>query len=239
MKRILALIIVTVMMVSIIACSSTDSGNSQAASANAKKVLLVRAKEGGGEEIIINHLKKQGYTVYDIVDASFTVDKANGYGVIYISSTVNTNKMDINKLKQSSVPLVLSKTQLAGNIGMAATTSFGEEEKVITNDIKDSKNPLAAGLKNTIAVYKTEGKISYGSSPGKEGAVIADYAAKGNITKATIFAYEKGAKNANNEPVPARQVFFSLPPGQANNLTDNGWKLFDAAIQWAAQNGNK
>lgn len=236
MKRLLAFFIVTVMMISLIACSSTDSNNSQATSTNAKKVLLVRAKEGGGENFIINRLKKQGYTVFDIVDAHFTVEKANGYGVIYISSAVNSSNID-SKLKQSTVPVVSSKTQVAGMIGMGGASNFGETSEVRTNVIRDSKHPIAAGLKDTIAIYKEDGKLSYSQSPSKEATIIAENPVNGNNKQYTVFAYEKGAKNILGDPVPARQVFFSLPAGQEPNLTDNGWKLFDAAIQWAAQNG--
>jgi hypothetical protein len=224
------------MAASIIGCSS--AANTQAESANAKKVLLVRTTEGGGENTIISHLKKQGYTVYDIVDAQFTVEKAKDYGVIYISAAVNSAKID-SKLKQSTVPIVLSKTQVSGMIGMGGVSNYGETDAIKTVQIKDSKHPIAAGLKDVTAIYKEEGKISYSQSPSKEAAIIAENPFNGNNKQYTVFAYEKGAKNILGETVPARQVFFSLPTGQENNLNDNGWKLFDAAIEWAAQNGKK
>ncbi|UUZ96490.1 hypothetical protein LJK87_20595 [Paenibacillus sp. P25] len=167
MKRWLALLMVLVLALSAAACSSSGSDGSKAASANAKKVLLVRAKEGGGEDLIISHLKKTGYTVFDVVDASFKLEQANGYGVIYISAAANSAKFDNNQLKQSTIPVVLSKTQLAGNIGMAGVTSFGEEDGVVTNDIKDAKHPLAAGLTGTVAIFKDKGKISYGRQSGQ------------------------------------------------------------------------
>lgn len=235
MKKVLVLVAAMVMTVSTSACSSADS---QATPANANKVLLVRAKEGGGENLIIDHLKKKGYTVYDVVDANLSMEQAKNYGVIYVSSAASSTKID-TRLKQSPVPLVVSKTQTASNIGMMGITDYGEEAGVKTSQIVDGKHPLAAGLKGTVAIYKEDGKISYSPSPSKEATVILEYPADGNKKKATIFAYEKGAKNVSGETVPARQVFFSLPAGQAPNLTDDGWKLFDAAIQWAAQNGTK
>ncbi|WP_248927533.1 hypothetical protein [Paenibacillus hamazuiensis] len=235
MKRMFAFCAAALLAVAMTACSSVPVG-SQAASGNAKKVMLVRAKEGGGEQLIIDHLKKMGYTVYDAVDASFSVEAAKDYGVVYISSAVNSSKID-SKLKQLAVPVVVSKTQVASMLGMGGASGFGEAPGVKTGQIKDGKHPAAAGLKDTVAIYKEEGKISYSLSPSSEAAVIALNPVNGNAKQNTIFAYEKGAKNALNEPVPARQVFFSLPTGQETNLTDNGWKLFDAAIQWAAQGG--
>ncbi|WP_259617297.1 hypothetical protein [Paenibacillus doosanensis] len=239
-KAWVTLMVSIVMLGSIIACSSApaSSGGVQASSANAKKAMVIRKKEGGGEAFIINHLKKQGYQVMDVVDQDFTVDKANGYGVVYVSEGVNSSKMDA-KLKTSKVPVVIAKNQAASDAGLVGVSQYGDEDKVRTVHILDSKHPLAAGLKDTVAIYKEEGKISYGLHPGKDAVVIAEYPASGSNKKVTIFGYEKGAKNINNEAVPARQVYFSLPTGEESKLTDDGWKLFDAAIAWAAANGGK
>ncbi|WP_028548331.1 hypothetical protein [Paenibacillus sp. UNC451MF] len=242
MKRLFALLIAVVMAGSLIACS-TQSGTGSAqvsanAGANAKKVLLIRKKEGGGDPFIISHLKKQGYQVMDIVDVDFTVEKAKGYGVIYVSESVNSSKID-TKLKSSSVPFVVAKNQIASEAGLVGMQQFGQVEGVKTINILDSKHPLAAGLKDTVAIYKEDGKISYGLHPGKEAVTIAEYPVSGDNKKVTIFGYEKGSKNINNEVVPARQVYFSMPTGEENKLTDNGWKLFDAAMEWAAANGGK
>jgi hypothetical protein len=246
MKRIMAMLVAAVMIVSIVACSASTQGNptsddsqiTGSSSANAKKLLFIRKKEGGGDPFAMNHLKKLGYQVMDIVDSDFTVDKANGYGVIYISESVNSSKIDV-KLKQSPVPVVYAKTQAASDAGLVGVQQFGQAEGVKTIQIMDNKHPLAAGLKDTVAIYKEDGRISYGLHPGKEAAIIAEYPTSGDNKKVTIFAYEKGARNISNTVVPARQVFFSLPSGEEPKLTDDGWKLFDAAIEWAALNGKK
>ncbi|WP_282935329.1 hypothetical protein [Paenibacillus sp. RC67] len=242
MKRWLALLMAMMMAVSIMACSAQGgSGNAQVsanAAANAKKVLLIRKKEGGGDPFLINHLKKQGYQVMDIVDADFTLEKAKGYGVIYVSESINSSKID-SKLKSSTVPLVVAKNQVASEVGLVGAQQFGQNEGVRTVHILDGKHPLAAGLKDTVAIYKEDGKISYGLHPGKEAVTIAEYPASGDNKKIMIFGYEKGSKNINNEAVLARQVYFSMPTGEEEKLTDNGWKLFDAAIDWAAANGAK
>ncbi|GAA4877835.1 hypothetical protein GCM10023310_67360 [Paenibacillus vulneris] len=242
MKRLLAMLVALMMAASLMACSAQGGGGSSQvsanASANAKKVLLIRKKEGGGDPFLINHLKKLGYQVMDIVDADFTLEKAKDYGVIYVSESVNSSKID-SKLKSSTVPIVVAKNQVASEAGLVGVQKFGQEEKVRTIHILNEKHPLAAGLKDTVAIYKEDGKISYGLHPGKDAVTIAEYPASGDNKKIMIFGYEKGSKNINNEVVPARQVYFSMPTGEEEKLTDNGWKLFDAAIEWAAANGAK
>lgn len=240
MKRMIALLVAVVMLGSLMACS-TQADSTQAAAttpANAKKVLLIRKKEGGGDPFIMSHLKKLGYQVMDVVDVDFTVEKAKGYGVIYVSDSVNSSKIDA-KLKSSPVPVVFAKNQVASDAGLIGVQKFGQDDGVQTVQMLDSKHPLAAGLKDTVAIYKENGKVSYGLHPGKDAVKIAEVPTSGDNRKTAIFAYEKGTKNINNETVPARQVYISMPTGEEPKLTDNGWKLFDAAIEWAAQNGTK
>jgi hypothetical protein len=239
MKRFIAMLGILTALVTVTACSTGGSAATSAGPDNSKKVYFVRAKEGGGEGPIINRLKKQGYSVYDVADQQFNPEQAKDYGLIYIGPAVNSNRID-PKLKQTTVPVVVSKTQLAGLLGMGSAPQFGDSTGIKTIALQDPKHPLAGGMKETVAIYKEDGKVEYSRSPGKEAILIAQNPVNGNDNKQhTIFAYEKGSKNVNGETVPARQVFFSLPAGQELNLTDNGWTLFDAAIQWASQNGKK
>ncbi|MCR8631263.1 hypothetical protein [Paenibacillus radicis (ex Xue et al. 2023)] len=241
MRRLLGLMAAMVMIISIMGCSSSTSGSVASdgySEANAKKVMLIRKKEGSGDPFIINHLKKLGYQVMDIVDSDFTVEKAKGYGVIYVSESVNSSKID-PKLKNSTIPVVYAKAQAASDAELVGVQKFGQDDGVKTVRIIDSKHPIASGLKDTVALYKEDGRVGYGLHPAKDASIIAQIPASGDNKKAAIFAYEKGAKNMSNTAVPARQVFFSMPSGEEIKLTDNGWKLFDAAIEWASLSGKK
>lgn len=232
MKRVLTLSVTVVLIVSMMACSSAETAT---APSNAKKLLYVKKNEGSNDPIIISHLKKLGYQIMDTTDSVFKAEAANGYGVVFISDSVNSSRIDA-KLKNSTVPVVYAKTQSVSIAGLTGILDYGELNDVKTIQIKDSKHPLAAGLKDQVTVYNSIGKMGY-AIPSKEAVIIAT--AQGDDKKAVIFGYEKGAKNIKNEVIPARQVFFYLPAGQEMNQTDNGWKLLDAAIQWASQNGKK
>lgn len=232
MKRILALCITTGVVVSLMACSSTETVT---APTNAKKLLYVKKNEGTNDPVIMNHLKKLGYQVMDTTDSVFKTDAAKDYGVVFISDTVNSSKLDA-QLKNSTVPVVYAKTQSVSIAGLTGILDYGQLNDVKTVQMKDNKHPLAAGLKDQVTVYTNTGKMGY-AIPGKDAVIIAT--APGDDKKAVIFGYEMGTKNLKNELIPARQVFFYLPSGQEMNQTDDGWKLFDASIQWAAQNGKK
>jgi hypothetical protein len=38
----------------------------------------------------------------------------------------------------------------------------------------------------------------------------------------------------NGLAAPAKRVGFFATDGMTDNMNDNGWKLFDAAVDWAA-----
>ncbi|UJF35595.1 hypothetical protein [Paenibacillus hexagrammi] len=236
MKRLLALLSIVILSGTVAACSKSAQGESQdpgGTPSNAKKMLYVKRGEGTNDPIVMKHFEKIGYTVIDMADNVFKADRVNGFGVVFVSPTVNSSRIDA-ELKHSTVPIVYAKPQVASITGLTGMLDYGQLDAAKTLQIKDNKHPLAAGLKDQVTVYKNDGKIGY-AIPGKEAVTIVT--APGDDKKAAVFAYEKGAKNINNEPVPARQVFFYLSAGEEMNQTDDGLKLLDAAIQWAAQNG--
>ncbi|MBD0378655.1 hypothetical protein [Paenibacillus sedimenti] len=238
MKRLLALLFIVVLVVSGMACSKSTQGDSQNTAgtpAGAKKMLYVKRGEGTNDPFVMKHFEKLGYFVIDMADNVFKAERANGFGVVYVSPTVNSARIDA-ELGRSQVPVVYAKPQVASVVSLTGLLDYGQLDAATTVQIKDNKHPLAAGLKGQVAVYKNGGKIGY-AIPGKEAVTIVT--APGDDKKAAVFAYEKGAKNINNEPVPARQVFFYLSAGEEMNQTDEGLKLLDAAVNWAAQNGKK
>jgi hypothetical protein len=234
MKRLLAICLVGIMIAMLAACSKSTQ-TTASTSAGPVKMLYIKRGEGTNDPFVVKHFEKVGYTVIDMADNVFKSELVNGYGVVYVSPTVNSSRIDA-QLKGSKVPVVYAKPQVASLSALTGLLDYNELSAAKTVQIKDSKHPLAAGFKDQVAVYKNDGKIGY-AIPGKEAVTIVT--APGDDKKAAVFAYEKGAKNINNEPVPSRQVFFYLSAGEEMNQTEDGYKLLDAAVQWAAQNGQK
>lgn len=238
MKRLLSLLIIALTMIFATACTATtqgspdasQGGNAPKVSGKSKKALFV-GRESGGDAITIKHLKALGFEVAVTTDKELTAPEALKYALVFVSSTVNSGRVS-NKLIASPVPVIYAESQNIGDVALSGkSTDFDNGDfsgKTVT--IKASNHPMAAGLKGSVDIYKLDGKIGF-VMPSTEGVIIAS--APDDDQRAVICAFEKGVKNLNNEPVPARQVYFYLVNGEEINQTDDGWKLFDAAVKWA------
>ncbi|MDR6880617.1 hypothetical protein [Bacillus sp. 3255] len=209
--------------------SSTNAAKTQS---NGKSVLFI-GQEGGGDGIVIKRLKeKHGMNVTIVSDKEVTTEKANGFSLIYVSESVNSGKIK-DKFVATPVPVIYDEPQVSADIGMSDPDMNGQLENgnaAKTIQIRNSEHALAAGLQNNVDVYKDNGKMGW-VTPGKDAIVIATV--PNDEMKATFVAYEKGVTNLKGKPVAAREVFFYLMNGEEINQTEDGWKLFDAAVNWA------
>lgn len=240
MKRLVSMITVLMLLMALMACTSApvnmDSVTNPPTApnktqSNGKKVLFI-GRDSGGDAIVTKRLKEvHGLEVTVISDKEVAATKANDYTLIYVSESVNSGKIRDTFVK-TAVPVIYAEPQSTSDTGMTITDGYGKLDAgnvAKTIQIKDSKHQLAAGLENQVDVYKANGKMGY-ATPGAEAIVVATV--PNEEQKATIFAYEKGVKNAKDQPVLAREVFFYLFNGEEINQTESGWKLFDAAIRW-------
>jgi hypothetical protein len=135
-------------------------------------------------------------------------------------------------LKDATVPILISKDHLGPTLASAG--SFDDhtpnDQNFIT--IIDAAHPLAAGLPAGDAhVYVPGNRVIYGVQLGPDAIKIATV--KGHPDQWSIFAYEKGATMVGGFKAPARRVgfFWHRPP----DVTEEGKKLFRAAVRWALQ----
>lgn len=230
MKRLFGMIAAMAMVITLMACNASPAGTSGKNAGN--KVLFV-GKDSGGDAITIKRLKEvHGLEVTVVIDKELTVDHTKDQSLIYVSESVNSNKIQ-DKFVNVPVPVIYAEPQSTSDTGMTETEGYGAltgANAAKTIQIKDSKHELAAGLQGTVDVYQDNGKMGY-AVPGKEAIVVATV--PNEDQKSTIFAYEKGAKNAKGNPVAAREVYFYMFNGEEINQTEAGWKLFDASVKWA------
>ncbi|WP_249864003.1 hypothetical protein [Paenibacillus konkukensis] len=225
MKRKLSWIAVIMAVMLLAACSSSVT----APKAEANKKALFVGREGGGDALVVKRLKGLGYEVYVTADKELTAEQALAYRFVFVSSTVNSGKVG-DKLKKSPVPVIYAESQNIGDIELSGKSSDIDNGdfrgRAVT--IKKADHPMAAGFKGDVTVYQSEGKIGFVVPEG--GDIIAS--APDDERRAVICAFEKGTPNMSKEPLPAREVYFYLVGGEEINQTDDGWKLFDAAVQW-------
>lgn len=242
MKRLFSSLLFLLMVFTLMACSTIPpevgkladqqpSGNTGKSQSNGKKVLFV-GRDSGGDALVIKHFKEKfGMEVTVVADKELKAESANGHSLIFVSESVNSGKIKDIFVKLP-IPVLYAEPQALSDTGMTAVEAYGSlvgANAAKTIQIKDSKHPLAAGLSGNIDVYKDNGKMGFGT-PGKEAIVIATV--PNEEQKATIFAYDKGVKNVKGDVVTAREVYFYLFNGEEINQTDEGWKLFDAAVNW-------
>jgi len=216
------------------------------------------APSHGDDLFTFNHLESVfGAENVDFMEglvAAADGSSANGYDVVYISSSMASSNTR-GKYEDSPVGIVCSENALIhdnndGNFMLS--DAGGNQDNVLTErdkiNIVDPSHPLAAGLSGEVKVFDvpTGNWWQFGRSPLAPGVdlvadVVLDPADPPPEPQRAIFAAERGAALLGDDmperPAIAagRRVFFFMSDVGSANLTEDGKKLFNAAIQWAAE----
>lgn len=195
------------------------------------KHILFVGTGNTADEKTMKHFESLGFSITFKTDREVSGADANSYDLVFIGESSGSSNIG-NKFMNSSVPIVYAEPFVLDDVHLSepAAGSFGSYGSQGSLNINAGDHPLAAGLSGTIKVYSKAGNINYGT-PGEEAVIIAT--AADDPGKAAIFAYEKGAKDVNGDPVPARRVSTFLFAGQEESLTEEGWKLIDESVMWA------
>lgn len=209
----------------------------QSQSCPAKKILFVGSTallEARDEPLRI-YLFALGHTVTVRSAAAVQANDANGQDLIIISES--TESVEVNtKLRDVAVPIVTWEGWLQDDFKMTGPTTdvdYGENLKQQTIRIVDATHPLAAGLSGVVTtVTDNRNKFQWGRPNGNATIVAVDV---NNAQHAMIYAYEQGAQMVGLN-APARRIFIHNATGPS--LTTAGWRLFEAAVNWAVGCGN-
>jgi hypothetical protein len=177
----------------------------------------------------------------------------NGYDVLYISSTMASGDTR-DKYENSLVGIVSSENALIhdNNVGnFMLCDAGGNQDNVVDRqkiNILDPTHPLAAGLSGEVTVYDSAvaNWWQFGTGAVAPGVnLIADMVlpasdpmppAQHAILAADIGAALLGDGTAGRPATASgRRVFFFMSDFGSADLTEDGKKLFNAAIQWAAE----
>jgi hypothetical protein len=177
---------------------------------------------------------------------------ASGYDVLYISSTMASGDTR-DKYEDSPVGIVNSENALVrdDSVGNYFLSDSGGNRDNYVNEVQkinilDPGHPLAAGLSGEVTVFNSLTGNWWQFAQGNLGAGVVRVAETlltdvGTDPQHAILAADKGAQllgdGTPGKPATAagRRVFFFLSDTGSFDLTADGFKLFDAAIQWAAE----
>ena len=183
---------------------------------------------GAGDAALRTRLEGLGFTVV-VRSQSVAATEAAGKALVYVSETTASTAIG-NKFRAVAVPVLVAEGQVFDDMGMTGTTSFtgstGGQTQVA---ISDPAHPLAAGLSGTVTVTTAASTFVW----GRPAAGAAKASIIGDPTKAVVFGYETGAAMPGLA-APSRRVGLFLLGSVPPFLTVDGWKLFDAAVLWAA-----
>ncbi|UOQ84814.1 pectate lyase [Gracilibacillus salinarum] len=196
------------------------------------KSLLYIGNDVPADHKTIAHLETLGFNNIELVRAEEAVtEDAEGHDIVFVGESGGSADIG-QKFMNVEIPVIYAKGWVVDNVHLssAASGDSGDIDGQTSISIQNSDHPLAAGLTDAVEVYNQAGKVNFGT-PGEDADVIATVA--GDQEKATIFAYEKGDKRVNGDTIPARRVSTFLFKDQEDYMTEAGWKLFDASVEWA------
>ena len=181
---------------------------------------------------IQKYLQSKGYHV-EMLDQSVSPNKLNQPDLVILSSTVASKNLKTG-WRQLPIPLMTWENDYLDDLAMTGKrldTDFGEVEKERYLWLVNAPHPLSAHLPaGTRNVYKAQAPMSWGK-PGLGATIIATI--YGQPEKVAIWGYEKGATMDYESLAPAKRLMFFLNNETFSNLSEDGLKLFDAAIQWS------
>ncbi|AOW23364.1 hypothetical protein AVM11_17015 [Sphingomonas melonis TY] len=201
-----------------------------------ERIAMLVVQQGGpsmaSDLTVRDRLAARGFTVR-LADQSADPLTAREAALVVISATVSAKSVKPG-WRGLAVPLVTWENDLLDDLAMTGKrhdSDFGEAEKERYLWIVNAPQPMAAGLPAGIVdVYARQAPMSWGK-PGLGATIIATI--YGQPEKVAIFGYETGATMDYEALAPARRVMLFMGNDGFTNLSPDGLKLFDAAIDWA------
>lgn len=209
--------------------------------------------QGTGDVFIRNRLEKVlGHEVtlgVDSASLSILYLAAESADLVIVSEST-TSMILRNKLKSVTTPIInyesfiqdemgLTAVEPSGDPGEPEDFAYGVREKDTGIDIVMPGHPLAAGLAGHVDIYRETREVTWGKVGG-EAKVIATLTGKNEA--AAIYIYDKGAELFDGTRAAGMRIGFFLEEenitGTSNYMTEDGLRLFDAAVKFALESGN-
>jgi hypothetical protein len=174
-------------------------------------------------------LEGRNFTVKFGDDDDADSSKATGTDLVIISETVGDTRVAA-KYTMVNVPVIVAHDALFDDMKMTGNAGTDHATANITQVvITDMAHPLAAGITGSVTIAGGAQAASWGnpSNTAHKVATVPNQAAR-----FAVFGYDKGAM-MNGLAAPAKRIGFFATETMADNMNDNGWKLFDAAVDWA------
>lgn len=191
--------------------------------------------QNSSDDSLRARLEQLGFTVHFLLPDGPITDEIRRARVVVLSPSVATPALSA-ELIALPVPIVALESSAFIRLGLTGAGWERDLGNVPTQQsdlvITHPGEALAAGLSGQVAVLSRRHRMRWGI-PGPQGISIASYpGAPGH--RSMLFAYERGVTTPGGV-APARRVAMFLGNAQiVRRLTPIGWRLFDAAVTWCA-----
>jgi uncharacterized repeat protein (TIGR01451 family) len=183
-----------------------------------------------GDLPLIVYLMAQGHTVIDRSDTEVRAADLAGADLVILAAASAPAALT-TQLRDTAVPLLTWAAPLYDDLrltGPIPGQDFGVLSRQRKVDIVNPDHPLAGGLvRKPKATSSKDTDFAWGVP--QQTAVVVATTHQGH-PRPLLFAYEAGDEMVGGI-APARRVAFPVANGLA--LTDEGWTLFNAAVQWS------
>jgi hypothetical protein len=183
-----------------------------------------------GDTKLKARLEQRGFTVKMGDDDDPDASKATGTNLVIITDTVGNQIMA--KYTTLALPLICAENNLLDDLkmtGAAATDHAAANVSQVVITATGMTHPLAAGIMGSVMVAGGAQAATWGNP---EAAAVKIATIPNQTNQVAIFGYASGAM-MDGMAAPAKRIGFFAGEGMADNMNDNGWKLFDAAVDWA------
>ncbi|MGY3792864.1 PKD domain-containing protein [Aquimarina sp. 433] len=174
--------------------------------------------------------QKLGFAITLFSDEEATSPQsANPFDLVLISSSVDPRELG-NDLEGARVPLMTWNPFMYGKLRMTSgplNSGFGITSEGFSKvTIADTDHPMAAGADAQTALYGITQSLPFGN-PSDEAIIVAKAG-----TQPILFGYEASIS------IPSRRTAFPLRDQFMHLLTEQGLKMFDAAVIWTLHGGD-
>jgi hypothetical protein len=213
-----------------------------------EKVYLVTADPGPltfpGDQAIYDHLSNRGFDVVIARGSDVPDDGSTALGSVLIieTSTLGSGTVEISpdpaggtvpasKFKNLAIPAMEWEASSIDAFGFAAANGVTVTGSDI--NIVDASTPLTGSLPAGLTTVVTSPQtLSVGAPAGGSPVGAHIVATTTNPAEPVLYYYDKGEKGFENFTMPERRVFFFFQDNTAAAANDNGWKIFDATVDW-------
>jgi hypothetical protein len=218
-----------------------DSAGSRVVADGRQALLLVAGGEEDGAGVLAesdrlfrSRLEGLGFEVDVVAPNAASEDDLRRARVVVLSFTINAGALPAS-FAELPVPIVAVESSAFTQLGFTGPRwrrDVGNGPRLMDITVINPEHPLAAGLSGSVRVLARPQRVRWAAPPATATA-IASY--PGTMDDETlVFGYEKGDFTADGRASARRVGLFLGNDKIVRSLTEQGWRLFDAAVSWAA-----